>query len=91
MYGSASLCGITAGMTIRISSSVTGAQVYVDNELQGETPYRAPLDPGRHTIRVTADGYDPFVREVQIEPDQSTELVASLSPPSSHGIPTRDR
>jgi hypothetical protein len=66
--------------TLRVSSTVTGATVYIDNELQGETPYNTTLEPGRHTVRVTANGYDPFVREVQIAPDQATELTASLSP-----------
>lgn len=68
--------------TLSINSPVDGALVYVDNTLLGNTPYSAELDEGRHTIRVTADGFDPFVREVTIAAGETTTIDAQLYPGS---------
>lgn len=65
---------------LKITSPVAGAQVYVDNQLVGETPLTTYAAPGDHTVRVSADGHDPYVRRVTIVADRTTELTASLLP-----------
>lgn len=66
--------------TLNVTSTVLGAQVYIDNTLRGQAPLTAPLAPGSHTVRVLADGFEPFVRRVSIDADASASLDASLSP-----------
>ncbi|RME24018.1 MAG: PEGA domain-containing protein [Deltaproteobacteria bacterium] len=65
---------------LRVTSPVEGAIVYIDNELVGEAPITTYLSPGTHTVRVTADFYDPFVRRVNISRGRTTELTADLLP-----------
>ena len=45
------------GPHLRIESEPEGADVLIDDELSGETPYRALVRPGKHTVEVRLDGY----------------------------------
>jgi hypothetical protein len=65
---------------LRVSSSVKGAMVHIDYEQAGEAPMTRYLSPGKHTVRVSADGYDPFVRRVTVQVDVTTQIVANLKP-----------
>ncbi|MFT4979681.1 MAG: hypothetical protein ACI8S6_005593 [Myxococcota bacterium] len=66
--------------TLNIDSPVAGAQVYIDNDLQGEAPLSVALSPGMHMVRVSADGYDPFVRRIDVPAGAPTELRATMTP-----------
>lgn len=63
---------------LKVSSSVKGALVHIDYEQAGEAPMTRYLPPGKHTVRVSADGYDPFVRRVTVQPNVTTQIVANL-------------
>lgn len=63
---------------LRVTTSVPGATVYIDNQLAGDAPYTAALSPGAHTVRVTADNFDPFVRRVTIVSGSTIDLKADL-------------
>lgn len=65
---------------VRVTSPVGSAQVYVDNEPVGFTPVTRYLPAGPHVIRVTADGYDPFVRRVEVVADTTLDVAAQLLP-----------
>lgn len=65
---------------LKVTASVDGAQVYLDNALVGEAPLTTYAPPGPHTVRVSADFHDPFVRRVTVVADRTTELTASLLP-----------
>ncbi len=65
---------------LKVSSSVKGALVHIDYEQAGEAPMTRYLPPGKHTVRVSADGYDPFVRRVNVQPNVTTQIVANLKP-----------
>jgi len=65
---------------LKVSSSVKGAIVHIDYEQAGEAPMTRYVDPGKHTVRVSADGYDPFVRRVPVAPNSTTQIVANLKP-----------
>jgi hypothetical protein len=65
---------------LQINSPAPGAQVYIDNRLVGSTPLSTTVPPGSHTIRVAADGFDPFVRRVEVEANKNHAISAELVP-----------
>ena len=65
---------------LQFNSPMPGAQVYINNQLIGTTPMKTTLPPGPHTIRITADGFDPFVRRVDVEANQNQSINAELIP-----------
>ncbi|HEV2752094.1 MAG TPA: protein kinase [Gemmatimonadales bacterium] len=51
-------------------------QVFVDNELIGNTPrVGVPITSGTHRVRVSRDGFEPFERTVQVGPGQDVRLT----------------
>ena len=66
---------VTSGIQITASSK---ANVYIDNELVGETPYQVSVNPGDYTIRLSADGFDPFTRRVTVQRNAISTINASL-------------
>lgn len=66
--------------SLRVSSSVDGAAVFVDGNRVGEAPFTGEeISVGRHEIRVEHEGYEPFVRDVRIRPGERAEVTAQLS------------
>jgi hypothetical protein len=45
------------GPHVRVESVPEGADVTIDDQLAGQTPYRAPIAPGKHTVEVSLTGY----------------------------------
>ncbi len=64
--------------TLRVEADVERAQVSIDGETVGETPIVGPVAPGRHSIEVRADGYEPYQAEVMIAAGERRRLVASM-------------
>jgi PEGA domain/Tetratricopeptide repeat len=64
---------------LQVASNAKGSLV-VDGRLRGEVPMRGPLrlSPGRHVIRVLADGYAAFESEVEIRAGESGVVDARL-------------
>jgi len=54
------------GPHVRVESTPPGADVAIDDELVGETPYRAVIPPGKHTVEVRLDGYKTQAQMVDI-------------------------
>jgi hypothetical protein len=54
------------------------AEVFVDNQPAGQTPLALELSAGKHTVRIAADGFDPFVRRVTVLDGQTTTLAADF-------------
>ncbi len=65
--------------TLQIATDPEGAEVYVDGQLQGEGPITADVEPGRHKVRVVADGYQETTRRVSIEPDERDRVNITLN------------
>lgn len=63
---------------VRVTSAVRGAVVYIDNELAGEAPVTRYLPVGPHTVRITADNFDPFVRRVEVKPGTTVDVEGNL-------------
>ncbi len=63
--------------SIKVTAPVA-AEVFIDNQPAGQTPLEVAIDPGKHTVRVAADGFDPFVRRVTAIDGQTATLNADL-------------
>jgi len=65
---------------ISVESYPVGAQVYIGNELKGETPlmlYNFPV--GRYEITVKKNGYEDFKKSISLEVGKNEEIKAALS------------
>jgi serine/threonine protein kinase len=70
------LSGQPATPTLVVKSTPTDVTISVDEQIlhQGATPFTtAALQPGRHQIKVSANGYESRIRDITLEPGR--ELV----------------
>jgi hypothetical protein len=66
---------------IRITTDVSGAQVYVNARARGKTPLAAPLQvlaPGSYRLLVEKDKFVPFQASISVMPDTVVEVSAPL-------------
>jgi hypothetical protein len=64
---------------LNIGAPIKGAVVYIDNVLVGPVPATQYLTEGAHFVRVTADGYDPFVRKISIRAGTRSNMTATMT------------
>jgi tetratricopeptide (TPR) repeat protein len=70
--------GESAG-TLAAVSEPPGAQVYIDGEEVGTTPYEpAAIAEGQHTVRLFKDGYMPVECVIDADPDTLVEVNVTL-------------
>lgn len=50
--------------TLGVVSTPPGAQIAIDGELLGTTPFSGPVLPGKHVMRISQEGYITVEREV---------------------------
>jgi hypothetical protein len=63
---------------VTVSSVPDGADVYVDDSFVGNAPATLKLPAGKHTVKVTQDGYKAWTKEVSVFADSEVSLKASL-------------
>lgn len=57
-------------------------ELYIDGQLIGNTPKAdLALSPGRHTIRVLRDGFEPYERQIEVGPGQMVRLTGIVLVP----------
>lgn len=66
------------GGTINISTVPYLADVFVDGKDMGYSPAKVRLSPGKHSVRVSKNGYRPYVQEVQVALDSEQKLDIKL-------------
>ena len=67
--------------TITISSSPTGAEVYLDNVFQGYSPQTVHnVAPGSHVLLMKLGGYEDWQSTVQVSEGQDTPVSAIFTP-----------
>lgn len=72
--------------TLSVSSSPSGAKVYVDGSYYGRTPQKVHgLAAGGHRVEVRLDGYDTWSSTQQVRPGETTSVRADLHPHVSYG------
>ena len=62
---------------ITVYSATPGAQVVVDKGAPQEVPYFADLEPGKHVVRVFADGY--FDAQQEVSGDKPIDVPLNLT------------
>ena len=55
-----------------------GANVFLDGQLVGQAPITINTTPGRHTIKVSLDGYRDFEGSINVVAGRTTVLTAAL-------------
>ena len=63
---------------IQLSSDPSGAEITVDGNYVGSTPSLIKLRPGAHNVKITKNGYTPWVRSINTEAGESRNLAADL-------------
>ncbi len=72
-----------------VSSSPTGAKVFVDGGERGKTPLRTRLTAARNnTVRVELDGFFPESRTLEPNAKEATEVSVTLRPASRVRVTT---
>jgi hypothetical protein len=80
------LCGCTAPLpektgSIKIISSPSGAEVYLDSEYRGTTPNTINAVPaGNHTVEIRERGYKPWSQDLTITSGSTASVSPSLVP-----------
>ncbi len=66
---------------IRVEASQDEAEVYLDDELLGTTPFQEKLEvaPGSHTIRIEKQGYESSVQTVDAAAGETSSLSFTLA------------
>ena len=65
---------------IIISASPAGTEIYIDNMLAGKDRVDRGIDPGTHTIRLSADLYKRFEQQITVRADEQFQLDKTLEP-----------
>ncbi len=65
---------------LNLSSSPTGAQVYIDGHLTTATNNSINLTPGKYSITIVKDGYLPWKKDFQIKREVVSNAEATLFP-----------
>lgn len=66
------------GPHLRVTSEPAGADVSIDDQLAGESPYRAQISPGKHTVEVRRQGYKTAAQMIDVPRDGQRPVVISV-------------
>jgi len=74
----------TGVLLVKINLPAPGAEVYLDEKLVGASYSTSPLEheaaPGRHRLRVSAEGMKDYEAEVKIGRGQTTKVLVRMNP-----------
>lgn len=81
--------GAAGAQQLIVNTEPPGAEVQVDGQLRGKTPFSVTLPLGSHQLAATLADHEPERREVELSPDRSLqlELVLRRSPPPAPQAP----
>ncbi|WP_243093644.1 PEGA domain-containing protein [Thermus thalpophilus] len=66
--------------TLAVSSTPSGAEVYVGGSLRGRTPLSLALPEGRYEVELRLSGYEPYRARVEVRRGETTRLEVRLNP-----------
>ena len=64
--------------TLSLESDPEAAEIEIDGQSYGTTPFRDFLEQGQHKIRLTKNGYKPYEKVVTVNRDETTEVAAQM-------------
>jgi len=66
--------------TIKLTSTPSGAKIYLDNKYQGIAPQTlSNLEPGTYQLKLTKSGYQEWQQEINVSPDKTIEIFVNLT------------
>jgi len=69
--------------SLSVSSTPAGANVFLDNNFVGVTPFTLPgVSAGSHTVTIQLGGYQDFSTQAQVNAGATSTVAAALSPGS---------
>ena len=71
--------GASGVQQLLVYSDPPAAEVYVDGQPRGRTPFSAALPLGTHVLTLVKPGYATITREAVLAPDRSIELDVNLA------------
>lgn len=72
---------------LTVDSTPQRANVYIDNVLSGQTPLRkTEMSIGRHTVRVSLDGYEDSVNTIEVGQNKTVQINAQLRAQIKQGL-----
>lgn len=70
-----------APSVLAVNSNIQGAEVLINGNPAGRTPFSGPIAPGTYTITVRAAGFNDFVQTVAV--NGQSQVTANLQPKAS--------
>ena len=78
--------------TLAVTSQPVGATIYVDGKPSGTSPRNInDILIGKHTIRLSREGYTDVTKEVEIRENKTTELSMNLQKGKSETVVKKDK
>ena len=65
---------------LKVNSTPLGAQVFIDNEFKGKTPFKIKLSMGKHEVRLSLPDYYEWEAQLQLDEKGETPLDINLEP-----------
>jgi hypothetical protein len=65
---------------LRVSTTPLGAQVFIDDEFKGKTPFKIKLPMGKHEVRLSLPEYYEWEAQLQLDKKGETPLEVDLEP-----------
>ena len=84
VYATLQPSGPTDGQ-LTVSTSPSGASVYIDKTYKGTTPITFSLSPGTHSLKITMSGYEDHSESVIITAGQTISRSVTLHKPDNYG------
>ena len=64
--------------TLSLDSMPEAAEIEIDGQSYGNTPFKDFFEQGQHKIRLTKNGYKPYEKVVTVTRDETTEVNAQM-------------
>jgi hypothetical protein len=64
---------------VRVDSTPSGAEVFIDSALAGRTPAVVTVSAGTHSVQVVMPGYQDFVMRVEVAAGAERQVMATLA------------
>ena len=65
---------------LKVNTTPLGAQVFIDNQFKGQTPFKIKLPIGKHEVRLNLPDYYEWDAQIQLEKKGETPLNVNLEP-----------
>ena len=68
----------TTTTAVKVESTPSGAEVFIDSALAGRTPAVITVQPGSHSVQVVMPGYQDWVTRIEVAAGTERQVSATL-------------